>query len=84
MRETCSCGATFETNDTRYLTSGPDWDTHGRRLITEWRRDHKHSEPVTLTEVHDSGPGLADVTERLTLIAERVALIARMMAVSAK
>lgn len=78
IRETCSCGATFETDDMRLLTSGPDWNTHGRRLLTEWRASHKCVEPVTLIAAEiDSGPGLADVVDRLTVIAERVSFIGR-------
>lgn len=78
IRETCSCGAHFETDDMRLLTSGPEWNTHGRRLLTEWRADHKCVEPVTLAELTDSGPGLADVIDAIDRVAAGNGLLAEL------
>ena len=77
IRETCSCGATFEMKPERtgYTSTVVD-------AAAKWRRDHKCVQPVTLTAVHDSGPGLADVIERLTTISEHVALIGRLVRAS--
>jgi hypothetical protein len=73
IRETCSCGATFEASGFRY-SSGEEY------AATTWREKHKCVEPVTmLLEETDSGPGLADVIERLTTISEHVAFIGRLL-----
>lgn len=76
IREACSCGATFETDDSFAVNGRPDWESRGERMAADFRRDHRCVEPVTaLAEIHDSGPGLADVIERLESIAERMEFI---------
>lgn len=76
IRERCSCGATFETDDSFAVNGTPDWASRGERMAADFRRDHRCVAPVTaLAEIHDSGPGLADVIERLESIAERMEFI---------
>jgi hypothetical protein len=77
IRETCSCGATYE-----FKPPGTGYSGIGIEAAARWRRDHKCVEPVTILEstLVDSGPGLADVVDRLTAIAERLALLARVLA----
>lgn len=74
IRETCSCGATFET-------SGNNYATDERKAADTWRSAHKCVEPVTLTATVEemSGPGWAEVVDRLTSISERLAAIGRKM-----
>lgn len=66
IRETCSCGATFEV----------DLPNNNIQAANTWREFHKCAEPVTFTTLERSGPGLADVIEQLREIHEDVATIA--------
>lgn len=43
IRETCSCGAEFETDDREAI-----------ELIKSWRRTHKHSDKQNKSDSHDS------------------------------
>ncbi|MBI1379450.1 MAG: hypothetical protein GC157_18530 [Frankiales bacterium] len=67
IRETCSCGATLESDAEIVLET-----------FHEWRRDHRHAEPAAGTVLKSSGPTLADVVDRLTAISEHLALIERL------
>lgn len=42
IRETCSCGAEFETDDRDAI-----------QLVKSWRRSHKHSDKPSVTPVSD-------------------------------
>lgn len=43
IRETCSCGAEFETDDREAIT-----------LIKSWRKTHKHSDKPSVAPVSDT------------------------------
>jgi magnesium-transporting ATPase (P-type) len=43
IREVCSCGAEFETDDREAI-----------ELIKSWRRTHKHSDKTSKTDSRDS------------------------------
>jgi len=43
IRETCSCGAEFETDDREAIT-----------LIKSWRKTHKHSDKPSATTTSDT------------------------------
>jgi len=43
IRETCSCGAEFETDDREAI-----------QLVKTWRRTHKHSDKPSKTDSRDS------------------------------
>jgi len=43
IREVCSCGAEFETDDREAIT-----------LVKSWRRTHKHSEKPSTPDTKDS------------------------------
>ena len=43
IRETCSCGAEFETDDRDAI-----------ELIKSWRRNHKHADKPSKTDSRDS------------------------------
>jgi hypothetical protein len=70
IRETCSCGATFEVNGTTYELSR---EANSADL---WRAKHKCVAPVTLlTEQTDSGPGLVDVIDAIDRVAANNGLL---------
>lgn len=48
--ETCSCGATFSITYDGYRL------TFAEQKVEQWRAEHRHTEPVTLTAVEEAAP----------------------------
>lgn len=69
IRQTCSCGATFEADGYR----SPEAEVAAG---SAWLQDHRCVEPASLLTVEtDSGPGLADVIDAIDRVSANVGLL---------